>query len=194
MVTLGPASHASIAMGPRRRDVQLSGIAAFKVVHDANRPFIVRTALGDARDLGTQFVVRAYETDSTVEVAVSEGRVELRSLRGQASKVELAPGEAAVLVASGAIDVRRGVDVARATAWTSGRLVFDDVAFRDVAAELSRWFDVEIRIADPALAARRVSAVYSNPSLEGVLDALAAGLGASHERQGRTVTFRVERR
>ena len=44
--------------------------------------------------------------------------------------------------------VRRGVDVSRAAAWTAGRLAFDDRAFSDVAAELSRWFDVDIRIAD----------------------------------------------
>ena len=53
-----------------------------------------------------------------------------------------------------------------------------------VAIELGRWFDVDIRLANTSIAGRRVSAVYNNPSLAGVLEALTATLGLRAEQTG----------
>ena len=74
-------------------------------------------------------------------------------------------------------------------AWVHGRLVFDDVPLSTVAAELGRWFDVQIRIPDQQLARRRLSAVYNRPTLSGVLDAIAATLPVRYERAGNVVTI-----
>jgi transmembrane sensor len=80
-------------------------------------------------------------------------------------------------------------DTAASLAWVDGRLAFDNAEVRDVAADLGRWFDVDIRVATTALAHRRLSAVYNNPSLDGVLNAVVMTLGARYQRTGRTITL-----
>jgi transmembrane sensor len=87
--------------------------------------------------------------------------------------------------------VSHGVDVDRYTAWTEGRLVFDGVPLRDAIAELGRWYDVDVRLADGALGARRLTAEVQGERLTEVLDAVAAALDLRYERAGRTVTLRA---
>jgi transmembrane sensor len=191
-MTLGPASRVVVRREASRLTVQLEGVALFSVAHDSTREFIVDTKLGAAVDIGTTFVVRAYPIDTTLEVAVAEGRVALRGRDRSATPVNLDAGQIGVVASSGTIALRRAADISRADAWARGRLVFDDRPLSDVAAELSRWFDVEIRMADSTLAQRRVTAVYSNPTLDGVLSALAVGVEARVERNGRVATFHRE--
>src|SRR6266545_3994021 len=83
--------------GARSRTVDLEGEAYFVVEYDAERPFIVRTEHGSTQDLGTEFAVRAYRQETSVEVVVAEGRVALRGLRGaDRVLVTLRPRERAV--------------------------------------------------------------------------------------------------
>lgn len=70
-----------------------------------------------------------------------------------------------------------------------GGLSFENEPLRSVVLELSRWFDADIRIATPALGERRVSAVYHDPTLSGVIDALSATIGIHAVRSGRVITL-----
>jgi transmembrane sensor len=189
-VTLGPASGLSFVADDGGREVRLEGMAAFTVVHDTARPFVVRARNSVTTDLGTEFVVRAYATDSVVEVSVTSGEVSLASSSDVSSAVTLRAGDDGLVTARGAA---RRVARARASAsmaWVEGRLVFDDVELGAAAAELGRWFDVDIRVPAATLSRRRVSAIYNNPTLDGVLNALATTVGARYERDGRTITLR----
>ncbi len=67
--------------------------------------------------------------------------------------------------------------------------MFDGAPLNAVAAELGRWFDVQIRIPDQRLAQRRVTAVYNKPTVSGVLDAIGATLPVRYERVGNVVTI-----
>jgi transmembrane sensor len=190
-VTLGPRSTLRYAVSGVRREVRLDGIADFTVSHDATRPFVVRAKNAVVVDVGTEFVVRAYAADSTVEVAVTSGIV---ALSGTATpSIELRAGDAGRVTADGTPALAPALAAASSTrsmaAWMDGRLVFDDAPLSIVVAELSQWFDVEIRVTDARLARRRVSAVYSQPSLAGALNALTATLGARYERAGRVITI-----
>jgi transmembrane sensor len=187
VVTLGPASTVRYRMSGTRREVDVDGLAAFTVVHDARRPFVVRAKNAQATDLGTRFVVRAYAADSGVEVAVTSGVVGLSGL--SRSTLVLQAGEAGRVSPAGLVSAVARARTASDTAWIDGRLAFDDEPLERVALELERWFDVEIRISDSTLARRRVSAVYNNPSLSGVVEALATTFDARVARTGRVVTF-----
>jgi transmembrane sensor len=188
-ITLGPASTLRYDRSGRSREVTLDGVADFRVQHDAERPFVVHAGGADIVDLGTEFVVRAYDTDSTVHVAVNTGVVSVKNRRGDRGVLTLHAGEVALVHGLSAPLQMHEVNAAAFTGWIGGTLAFDDDAFSDIARELGRWFDVDIRLADSSLASRRVSAIYNNPSLSSVLDALSATLGARYERAGRTVTF-----
>ena len=187
VVTLGPASTLRYQITGRRREMTLDGLGDFKVVHDGSRPFVVHAKNAVVTDLGTQFVVRAYASDASVEVAVTNGVVSLGG--SDTTRIELHAGDVGRVEASGAVARDANQVAATHAAWIEGRLVFDDEPLASVAAELSRWFDVDIHIAGSALGRRSVSAVYNNPSLSGVMDALQATLGLRVQRVGRTITI-----
>jgi len=187
LAVLGPTSRLSYSAQYGTREVRLTGIASFDVPHDASRPFVVRARNAVATDLGTAFVVRAYDSDSTVEVSVSAGMVRL-SDSSSARAIDLRPQEAGRVSPTGSLTTVAWSIVESGRAWIDGHLVFRNAPARDVVADLGRWFDVEIRVAS-ALEQRRVSAVYNSPTLDGVLGALAATLQARVEREGRVITL-----
>jgi transmembrane sensor len=183
-VTLAPQSRLRVdaASGVDAREVTLEGEAVFVVVHDPKRPFVVHTAQAVMRDLGTTFDVQAYPEAATTRVVVAEGRVAVRG-------VSLAAGQVAVLEQRGPARVTSGAHVEDYLAWRTGRLVFDATPVPDVLVTLARWYDVDLRLGDPALALRHVTATYTNAPLDEVLTSLAATLGARVDRDGRRATL-----
>lgn len=117
------------------RDVRLiKGQAFFDVAHDAKRPFVVHADGAQVRALGTRFDVRL--AGEAVKVTLVEGSVEVTD--GEASKAwRLAPGE--TLATNEAQPRPRRVDVAAATSWTSGRLIFRETPLAQAVAEVNRY-------------------------------------------------------
>ncbi len=171
------------------RGVSLEGEAYFEVVHDERRPFVVRAGDLVATDLGTEFTVRAYPEDAGARVVVREGRVAIRAAgSGAAPERVVAPGQLGRLGA-GREPAVEPADTAAYFAWTEGRLVFDGTPLRDALPQLSRWFDLEFRLADSTLGAVPLTATLKTQPTPDVLDNLAASLGMRQRRLGRTVTL-----
>lgn len=82
-ITLGPSTTARITTSQAARVVDLDGMADFRVTHDSTRPFIVRAKDTQTTDLGTEFTVRAYASDSSVNVAVTSASCRSRPARRQ---------------------------------------------------------------------------------------------------------------
>lgn len=184
-IVLGPGStlqYAAAFGASLRREVRLQGEAYFDVRHDARRPFVVRAGKLVAEDLGTQFVVRAYPEDGYGRVAVREGLV------GIAGAI-VSPGEIGRLSANGE-PVVESANVASWFAWTQGRLVFDSVALRDALPKLSRWYDLDLRLADTTLGDLVVVATMPEKSSDEAIEAMGLALGLQAVRDGRVITFR----
>jgi ferric-dicitrate binding protein FerR (iron transport regulator) len=192
-VTLGAASTLRTAdgFGQSSREVFLEGQAFLRVRHDSTRPFVVNAGGTRATDLGTAFEVRAYPNEG-VRVAVTEGMVEVRRDSGATDSRVLQPGDVAEVPTSGATVVKRQQDVERLLGWTRGELVFDDATLSDVARDLERWFDIQVRIDDAALRARHLTAnLRIGDSLDVILEVIESTLsGVRAERSGNVVTFR----
>jgi transmembrane sensor len=174
-----------------RSDIELLGTARFQVVHDSTRLFVVHARDLETTDVGTEFAIRAYEGEAERAVAVYDGSVSARSSAGRflTAGVILQKGDIGVVDRSGKVDVRHDADISRLTEWERGRIAVNDRPLSQVAAELQRWFDVDIRIADPRLANRRVTAVYNAASLDNILAALSEGLGINVSTEGRVITL-----
>ncbi len=189
-VTIAPKSRVRYAAdyGTTHRDLYLDGEAYFQVTPDSQRPLRVHTAGSLTEDLGTAFVVRAYADQIAIEVVVAEGRVALsRADTAAASRppaLVLEARDLGRLDASGVATRRRGVDVERQLAWTRGVLAFDGAPLGDVVRTLGRWYNVDIRLADSALAARRLTASFQNEPIDLVLHRIALTLGLRVERAG----------
>lgn len=179
--------------GNTTREVFLEGQAFLRVRHDAARPFVVNAAGTRATDLGTAFEVRAYPNEG-VRVAVTEGLVEVRREGASADSTVLHPGDVAELPATGDAVIRRQQDVERLLGWTRGELVFDDAPLADIGRELERWYDVQVRIDDPALRTLHMNMnLRIGESLDEILKLVELSLssrGVRAERNGNVVTFR----
>jgi len=195
-VRLAPESRLVVAagFGDGTRELTLEGEAEFDVQHDATRPFRVRTATTVTEDIGTRFGLRAYRSEAKVTVAVADGAVALGrrtpASSGRPEGVLLHAGELGVLEPTGAVSTARGAAVTRALAWTRNELVFDKQPMSDVLATISRWYDLEVQVADARVAATPVTAEFSTQSADEMLQALAMAVGAVVERNGRRVTLR----
>ena len=190
-VVLGVAStlRYPAAFDGGARDVSLEGEAYFRVVHDERREFIVRAGNLVAKDLGTEFTVRAYREDAGARVVVREGRVAIRAAGADAAAARVvAPGQLGQMDAAGQPTVQPA-DTAVFFAWTDGRLVFDRTPLREALPELSRWFDLDFRLADSAAGSIPLSANLRTQPTPDVLTNLAASLGLRERRSGRVVTL-----
>jgi ferric-dicitrate binding protein FerR (iron transport regulator) len=190
-IIVGPSSTMAIASAYGNTTVTLEGEALFTVTSQANRAFTVRTGTVDARVLGTTFLVRRYATDRDVRIAVADGRV---AIHGRHT-VTLSAGMLGIVRDSGMVRVASPVPVNEITALRTGQLVFRETPLRDVVLDLSRAYDVDLRVADTALAKHllttRVS--VSTQPLDGVLTPLLETLDAHAVRNGRVITIRPGR-
>jgi ferric-dicitrate binding protein FerR (iron transport regulator) len=184
-VILGPSSRLSYSSDFNRKDriVTLDGDAYFDVVHNAAKPFRVETARGVAEDIGTAFTVRVRDT-SALQVVVAEGAVVLRAavLHGTDSLV-LRKAQLGRVLPNGALVFRSHVAPDAYLAWTRGQLVFEDTPLTEVAADLSRWYDADVRVANPKLALRHFSGQFERRSLSEAVHVIAAVAGVSVRRE-----------
>jgi transmembrane sensor len=192
LVVLAPESRLEIASdyGKPVRRVRLEGQAAFTVVHDERRPFSVETRGAVARDLGTYFAVRAYVPDSAAEIAVAEGIVAV-GRTGTSDSLVVRPGEVARVGADGRLGVVRGAGLEPYFGWTDGSLAFEKAQLREVAEQMERWYDVEVRVADSAHLSRRVTASFQNEPPDRVLELVAALVGLESVLAGDVYTLRA---
>lgn len=179
--------------GAAAREVDLDGEALFTVRHEATRPFRVHVGGTLVEDLGTEFAIRSY-TDSgagspTIRVAVASGSVAVHRGTNADTSVVLVPREVATLRGDDVLSVMRGVDVTPFTAFASGRLIFVDAAFSDVADELQRWYGIDVQITDDAILQRHLTSTFEGETLDEVLRIIGLALDVRYEREGNRVRF-----
>jgi transmembrane sensor len=148
-IALSTDTRLSVAMHDDRRELTLaSGEAAFQVVHDPNRPFVVHMGDRELRDIGTEF--DASRRDGLISVTVREGMVALERPEDPERRLTLTPGSRA--------EHREGtqeVEVMAANAddalsWRAGRLIYRNRPLSEVVADLNRYGDEQLKAVGPA--------------------------------------------
>ena len=167
------------ATGPRTG--RRTGEGIFTVTHHSGTPFTVIAGSVTARVLGTSFVVRHYAADSLTTVAVRDGKVAVRSV--------VLTAERQVTIDRVRIGYVQPMKPAQFS-FAAGVLTLDGVPFPAAIAELDRWYDADIRLGDPALAARRKSLLSEKMgSLADLSDILAQMFDVRVVRNGRVLTL-----
>lgn len=158
----------------KRRDVIfLSGRARFIVAHDAARPFVVWARGSQTMALGTIFEVDLRQRQPLVHLV--EGSVDVRADHGTRS-MRLRPGESAEIDGVGPRRVAVEVSAAGTTILQAEQLVLGDLIER-----ANRVGGVPIRLAEPALAVRRVSGRFDISETGALARKLAAALDLNLE-------------
>jgi len=132
----------------KERLVELNGEAYFKVAHNKQQPFVVRTGKMLVEAVGTEFNCLAYYDEKRQETLLTEGKVNilLENENGRKQVVTLEANEMAVFDSEQQrISINR-VDPAKFIAWKNGQIIFRNDALGDVLQRLERWYNVEFII------------------------------------------------
>lgn len=163
VVTLDTATTLRARIGDGVRRVALDrGAAYFAVAHDKAHPFQVALADRQVVVTGTHFATTLRGDLARVELLEGSVAVSQPGAHGAAlltNAVRLRAGDQVSYRAGAVVRREARFDPTRAVAWREHRLVFEDAALSDVLTELGRYTDVRIRLADPALARQRVTAM-----------------------------------
>lgn len=168
-VTLNTTTSIDVRFDSQQRLVRLvAGELLIATAHAANdsRPFVVETADGRIRALGTRFTVRR-RGDST-QVAVLESAVEITPGNGGEPRV-LRAGERTSFSRE-TIDTPEMAS-AQDDAWVRGQFLATDMRLGDFVAELSRYRPGLLRCA-PEVADLRVSGVFPLGNTDNILSSL----------------------
>ncbi|WDD94592.1 FecR domain-containing protein [Burkholderia sp. FERM BP-3421] len=170
---LDTASAVDVRFDAReRRVVLLRGAVCITTAHDAaGRPFRIETRQGVVRALGTRFVVR--DDGDATRVDVFEGAVEIRTAAAPMRAMRLAAGQSSSFSVT-AVGAPLPADE-QAAAWTRRLLIAEHMPVDAFVAALARYRPGIVRC-DPALAAARVSGVFSLVDTDRALASLQAAL------------------
>jgi transmembrane sensor len=133
----------------------------------ANRPFVLETAQGYVRPIGTRFLVRQLQDAS--QVAVLEGAVQLSTLAHPQLQRRLNAGEQSRFNTLGIAAAEPAQ--AQASDWTRGVLKAERMPLAQFAAELGRYRPGLLRC-DPGVASLQVSGAFQLHDTDQALQAL----------------------
>lgn len=181
----------SQSFGLVNRLVLLAGEGYFEVAHNEELSFSVESENVRVKVLGTKFNFRDYPSDAEATVSLAEGSVAMNSQQYPADEQLLKPGQRATVdKQTGKIRVEE-YEVANATQWTSGKLIFDGEPLQEIVKTLERSYNVKITIADNRLLTLRFYGDFlrQEQTLSEVLDALAATGKIKYNIKGKDVTL-----
>jgi transmembrane sensor len=164
VATLDTDSQLRVAYSASERGVYLlRGQALFEVAKNRALPFQVYAAGQRITAVGTTFNVRV--DGDRVQVAMVEGVVKVRPLAASPQtgvpvrELTLRAGDGLVTELSGPSRVQP-VDTGQVASWRGGLLVFEDEKLGDAVAEINRYTDRPIRLADRSVGEFRVTGVF----------------------------------
>ena len=173
---LNTETEVRIRMSEHARDVDLlRGELLVDVARDPDRPFRVLSDGVVAQAIGTRFNVYKREGDTVVtviegKVAVNQAPTVPNSTQASGAVATIEPVELTaglqIAVANQAVAmpsvelIPEPVNLAKATAWTERRLVFDDEPLSAIVAEFNRYNRARLIIEDNELNDKRLSGVF----------------------------------
>lgn len=190
---LNARSAADLHFSPTQRLVRLrAGALIVQVAPDAQRPFVVQSAQGSVRALGTRFMVRQDEGRTLVSVLEHSVRLAPRQDDARIDPIEhiehidLAEGRSAWMQAGRVQDVSTArIDP---SAWSTGVLEVHDQPLADVLDALRPYTPAILR-ASPEAARVGVYGVYPLDRPMEVLQALVDTLPLRVRRWGDWVVY-----
>lgn len=165
---------------PQARSVWLErGEAYFEVAHEPSRPFIVYAGGRRVTVLGTKFSVRLDPNANRIQLAVTEGRVQLEELRPQVPAAPMIAIGGDKVIAEGTsmrVESRSVEAVSIGLSWRQGLLTFDRTRLADAAEEFNRYNRTRLVIA-PTTADIRIGGSFEAANVDAFARLLQQGFG-----------------
>ena len=168
---LNSGSHISYSVPfSSNRQIDMVGEGWFEVTKDDKHPFEINTGNSTITVLGTSFNLSAYPSENYVEVVLRDGQVEFHDNTSNI-KVKMDPSERLVL-RNGKIS-RVVTDPSKYSAWTKGRMIFNNDPMAEVARRIERWYNVTVILADKELEKYSFRGTFEDDKLDEVFRLLA---------------------
>jgi ferric-dicitrate binding protein FerR (iron transport regulator) len=215
MLNAGSVLKYSSDFNLSNRNLSLKGEAYFKVAKNEKIPLIVNAGSINIRAVGTEFNVKAYDEEGTIETTLVKGKVEITSdssaIDEQGKFVDLVPNQKAIYIKDDEsfvleemkektaeivrpvktvyenILISPKVNVDQVVAWTKGRLILRGENLENLCIELERMYDVKIKFIDEDAKKYRFTGVLLDETLEQVLNAIKLTAPISYSLDGKTV-------
>jgi len=171
------------------RQVELKGEAFFKVAHNANAPFVVRTNECDIKVLGTTFNVMAYDDFGRKEITLLDGRVNVLT---DGDVQILRPGQALILK-NNQTQISE-VNASQSSAWVDNKFNFKDIPLSELMKRLENWYDVDITFQNLSGKEVNYTGTFKNEeTIWQVLDAIKAYTPIHYQKSDlRQIKIRIE--
>jgi transmembrane sensor len=161
-----------------RRLVLERGRARFDVAHDVSRPFTVTVGDETVVAVGTSFSVERL--NGKVLVTLIQGRVVVQSASRPSQQLAARQSNPTALIAGQELVVKadarpeiRTADLPIASAWESGRLVFNNEPLGEAVERVNRYTDRPLSV-DPSVANLRISGVFDAGDVGAFIDAVTS--------------------
>ncbi len=128
------------------RKVELKGEGYFKIKHENNRSFEVKSRSQRIVVLGTEFNLRAFPGEE-IRTTLVRGRVSIENNKKKKS-LFLHPGEQSIMTDDGTT-YKRSVDVDSEIAWRYGVISFNRKTFAQSMDEIARAYGFELQYHGP---------------------------------------------
>jgi ferric-dicitrate binding protein FerR (iron transport regulator) len=152
-----------------KRRVLLTGEAYFKVQSDKSNRFEVQTNGGLlVSSYGTEFNVFAYDEESTIEVTLTTGNIEV-SVDGITDVLSITPRQQVIFNKENGEYSIEDVSLSVKTGWKDGKMVFRRAHMAEIVNRLSRHFNVDIRLEGEEIYGYEYSATFTTETLDEIL-------------------------
>ena len=163
------------------REVYLSGEAFFDVAKDKKHPFIIHTNKMDTKVLGTSFNVQAYPDQTTQEVSVATGRVNVKSTVTE-ENVYVTPGQKVVFKSQdNKLQSFKDIPVNAISLWRKNIMVFEETPLPEVVATINRNYNVSIEVKNKNLNALKISAYFKELPADQVIGLVCNIINAQYK-------------
>jgi transmembrane sensor len=214
IVTLnsGTSFKYPLSFGDKNREVYLNGEAFFEVHKDREHPFIIHTNKMNVRVLGTAFNIKSYDNESRSETSLIHGSIEVTLNDRLSDPITLKPNDKLIVqnnlptqketnTPNGRqilTDAVKGpqysltnitynprIDSAAIeTLWLKNKLVFNNEDFETIAAEMERWYGIQIVFKHEKLKKLRFTAPFDRETPTEALESLQFAEAFNFKRKG----------
>ena len=169
-----------------KRHALVDGEAFFEVARDEEHPFIVQAAEVDITCLGTAFNVRNYADEKNVSVVLSEGKVRVKA---KDADLTMEPGSRVLMDRQTLALSKHMVNASDYTAWLSGEVKYNNQTLEEIAAELSRNYNIKLVITSEELKHERFTGYLGRASLRNILDVMCLAANMNYHIADDTVVY-----
>ena len=160
------------------RKVSLSGEAFFDVARNEEKPFVVQVGEVTVTVLGTSFNIK--ESEKSVNVAVSTGRVEVKSAFG--TEILSAGEQVTVNLDEKELTTANNSTSGTEQYWFSKKLIFAGSDMSNVLEDLESTYQVRINVKNEAILNCKLQATFEDQSIDEILEIISLSQGLTVEQ------------